>query len=228
MFLFSVAFISCSIESDIFKEMKGDPAFNLIYEGVSIQSINDSVKIRSNEIGNKTIDFNINLIDKSRLMDLEVQRISGSGEINIDDKTVDQKVTVSNGTIKCHYTPSEAGKHVIDLTLKDQYGKAQKRRLSLYVFNNLPPVAVCKINKIGQNSDYEIEISAIDSYDTDAKWGGHVVKYQYKIGNYYTYQTDRFASIKHICPGPGKYIISLQVIDEDGGISPITFSEVTL
>ncbi len=222
-----IVLASCDYEADIFEEMKGEPTFNFIYQGKIQESVNDSAKISTADLGTKTIDFNLELIDKSRYMDLQVQNVSGSGEMYIDANLVANQVSVPNGTIKCSYKPLDEGTHIIDLVLMDQYGKAQKRRLKLFVFNNLTPVAVCEVKTIGQNSPYEIEINAEDSFDLDANWGGHVVKYIYKIGNYYNYETDRFSSIKHICPGPGKYIVSLQVIDNDNGISQTVFKEIS-
>lgn len=228
LMLLALTMVSCEYEKDLFEKFKPEPEFTFIYNGAQAPSIDDSVKIAQGELNLRAVDFQIRLVDKSRYLNLSIDEINGIGKLHVNDEELSGSVTVKNGIINLEYVPSVGGEHIFDLVIKDQYGKRQSKRVRLFVFDNLPPVADFEIITIGQNSPYEIEVRAVNSYDQDRKWGGKVVSYKYKIGNYYEYETSRFATIKHILPSSGTYIISLQVKDNDGAYSPTVFKEVKL
>lgn len=227
LFFISILY-SCEYEKDLFEKLKNEPKFSFMYNGVEVQSIDDSIKIQSSKMQQTAIAFQIRLNDKSRKLNLGIDGINGIGELTVNGNQLKDNQTVQNGSINCEYVPSIEGEHIFDLIVKDEYGKTQRKRIRFFVFHNLPPVADFEIIKIGQNSQFEIEIRAIKSYDTDDKWGGRITTYKYKIGNYYQYETDKFSTIKHILPTSGTYIISLQVKDNDNAYSQTVFKEVKL
>lgn len=219
---------SCEYENDLFKSIKSDPSFKILYEGSELESINDSIKIPEADLLTTKISFTVLLTDKSRELSMSIDEVNGIGELKVNNEVLEESAIITPGKINIEYSPSVEGEHIFDLVITDKYGKTRRKRCRFFIFNNLPPVAVLEVNKIGQNSAYEVEIRAVDSYDQDQKWGGKVVTYVYKIGNYYTYETNKFATIKHILPSSGSYIISLQVIDNDNATSYTVFKQIDL
>jgi hypothetical protein len=217
---------SCEYEADLFKSIKGSPTFTIMYEGEEIETINDSIKIPIEKISQTQIPFTVLLNDKSSMLKLSVDEINGIGEIEVNNEILNESANIEPGKIEIKYSPSIEGEHIFDLIITDEYGKNIKKRCRFLIFNNLPPVAQLDVVKIGQNSKYEIEVRGHESYDQDSQWGGKVVRYIFKVGNYYTYETERFSTIKHILPSEGTYIISLQVVDDDNSYSNTVFQEI--
>jgi len=226
LFAVSLLIVSCEYEEDLFQLTNDNPNVMFVYKGVNTEQINDSLKIPLTDLGTAQIPFEMVINDKSQNLNLLVNNFI-QGDLSINGSAYDGTGhTIKNGKHEFDFVPTSTGHHNIELEIKDSYGQSHTSNLKFYVFDNLTPVAVCKVNTIGQNSQYEIEILAGDSYDQDAKWGGRVQSYIYKIGSYYTLETERFSSIKHILPGPGKYVISVQVKDNDGGLSAPTYTEI--
>jgi hypothetical protein len=211
LIILSLLFVySCTYEEDLFESTKQAPTFYFIYNEKEFEGVTDSLKIPAVEIGKKTISFDAVVSDKSSSLALTSEFIQGSGVLKVNGDTLKQ-----NGNF-------------FDLFISDIYGKSVKRRVEFTVFTNLNPVANLSINQIRQNSTYEIEIDGSGSFDMDEKWGGKIQEYIFKIGSYYEFRTTEFASIKHILPGPGSYVISLQVVDNDGGVSQPVFDEIQM
>jgi hypothetical protein len=231
LIILSLLFVySCTYEEDLFESTKQAPTFYFIYNEKEFEGVTDSLKIPAVEIGKKTISFDAVVSDKSSSLALTSEFIQGSGVLKVNGDTLKQNgnVHLGKGKFPFLFTPTRSGKHIIDLYISDLYGKSVKRRVEFTVFTNLNPVANLSINQIRQNSTYEIEIDGSGSFDMDEKWGGKIQEYIFKIGSYYEFRTTEFASIKHILPGPGSYVISLQVVDNDGGVSQPVFDEIQM
>lgn len=220
---------SCSYEEDIFETYKDAPFLLFSYKGQNLKGITDSLKIPSEQIGNKEILFDLKINDKSNALQVRYELDLGQGILQIGNEVLDKEFSnkISRGTHNCKYIPQRTGQHKLTLNLIDLYGNATAKEASFYVFSNLPPKAQFEIRNISQYSKYEIEIDASKSWDQDEKWGGQISEYIFKIGSYYEFTTTEFSSIKHILPGPGTYVISLQVRDNDQAISKPVFQEIS-
>lgn len=223
-----VSITSCDYEKDLFEMQNDSPGIQFMYKETYAETIEDSLKISDKELGNTPIPFQIKINDRSQNLTITANNIN-RGELFINGSRLTSPIGVkSNNIHNLEYIPNVQGQHELEFIVKDTYGKSKTCKSIFYIFNNLLPEAEIDIKVIGQNSPYEIEISGERSYDKDSKWGGKVVTYKYKVGSYYEYTSSSFKSIKHILPGPGKYIISLQVIDNDNGESQTKFKEITI
>ena len=54
IFLASLLY-SCEYEKDLFEKLKNEPKFSFMYNGVEVQSIDDSIKIQSSKMQQKGI-----------------------------------------------------------------------------------------------------------------------------------------------------------------------------
>lgn len=228
--IFSFLFSSCSYENDLFEAYKDSPFLMFNYKGQNFDLISDSLKVPSNQLGETAIDFELKINDKANYLKISYELSQGVGEFYVNSKPVEKQSSfeIPRGNHSGKYVPEKNGKHILKLFLSDLYGNTVTKEINLLVFSNLPPKAQMSVKNISQYSKYEIEIDASASYDLDEKWGGKVQSYIYKIGSYYTLETEEFSTIKHILPSSGKYVISLQVRDNDNVLSEPVFHEVNL
>jgi hypothetical protein len=113
------------------------------------------------------------------------------------------------------------------LEFVDYYGETSSISLELFVFNNLYPVCRLQIKEVKELSDYEYLIDLSSSFDRDARFGGNVISYEYKIGNYYSLTTEKEA-IYHIFPTAGTYDVKCRVKDNDGAWSDVVTTKVII
>ncbi len=224
----STILCSCTFENDLFEAYKEAPYFIFTYKGQNFEGISDSLKIPSAGLGKTPINFELKINDKSNLLQISYEPLQGVGELLINGDIIerDQINKIARGNHSAQYVPQRNGKHHLILNLIDLYGNTISKEAQFVVFSNLPPVASCEVRNVGQYSKFEIEIDASKSRDLDEKWGGRVEEYIYKIGSYYEFRTNEFSSIKHIFPGAGTYVISIQVKDNDGAVSEPVFHEI--
>ena len=102
----------------------------------------------------------------------------------------------------------------VKIRCSNRYGQSSRAKIKLEIFNNKPPIAKCRIKKLENNW---IKIDASPSRDQDQKYGGEIVKYEYKIGDYN--QTTSIHYIKYRFSNSGSYNIKLRVQDNDGNWS---------
>lgn len=219
---------SCSYENDLFEAYKDAPYLFFSYKGENLDGISDSIKIATENLGSQALLFDMKINDKSNNLKVLYNLLQGQGLLRVGSSLIEKDLptVISRGNHQCRYIPERTGQHRLELSLIDLYGNTIKRKASFVVFTNLPPVASFDVKTIGQYSKYEIEIDASKSWDQDEKWGGQIVEYIYKIGSYYEFRTSEFPSIKHILPGEGSYVISMQVRDNNQALSEPVFQEI--
>jgi hypothetical protein len=113
------------------------------------------------------------------------------------------------------------------LRFTDYYGESLSLLFSLFVFDNLYPTCKMDIKEVKELSEYEYLIDLSKSFDADAKFGGNIISYEYKINNYYFLVTEKSA-IYHIFPAAGTYDIKCRVKDNDGAWSPTVTTKITM
>jgi hypothetical protein len=129
--------------------------------------------------------------------------------------------------VRIDFTGQKQGEVAGTLEFSDYYGEKLSTSLSLFVFNNLYPICNLKIKEVKELSDYEYLIDLSSSFDRDARFGGEIVVYEYKISNYYSLTTDK-ETIYHIFPTTGEYDVKCRVKDNDGAWSDIVTQKVII
>jgi hypothetical protein len=129
--------------------------------------------------------------------------------------------------VQINFIGRKQGQVAGTLEFSDYYGEKSSTLLELFVFNNLYPVCRLQIKEVKELSDYEYLIDLSSSFDRDARFGGNITTYEYKIGNYYSLTTDRDA-IYHIFPTAGTYDVKCRVKDNDGAWSDIVSTKITI
>lgn len=110
------------------------------------------------------------------------------------------------------FSPESTGRHKIDLSVLDEFGKNSSLVFDLEVFHNLPPVASFSVDP-GINSPYEV-ILTNSSFDGDEKYGGKIITGTWEIeGVQKAFEADQ--ELKWIFPMPGTYLVKLTVKDND-------------
>jgi hypothetical protein len=162
--------------------------------------INDSAKIG--------VMYSTNFIFSAQTAaSISANEIKGSDSLGVSGDEVNIK-------------PKVEGLSKIVITATDKFSKTASINLNLTVFNNLPPVAVFTATQVqGGLSPYEVSIDASQSYDCDARWGGRVVAYRYKINTNYDV-TSPLSSIRYIFNDSGQQEITVSVQDNNGAWSP--------
>jgi len=113
---------------------------------------------------------------------------------------------------------------IIDFSVSDN-GTISKATVELVHFKNLSPVAVFTVTKSG----YKIHIDASGSYDSDAKYGGKIVNYDYEISpGSYSVPSTTLNSIDYSVSSVGDYIINVRVQDKDNQWSQFVATSVTI
>jgi hypothetical protein len=128
------------------------------------------------------------------------------------DQINNDTIVISDDFVKI--SPATEGENIIKLFAKDVYGETGQAELDFTVFRNLLPVCKADIRTINEVA-HEIEISAAHSYDRDAKWGGKIVQYEYKIQQDYFLQTN-LNKIRYIFQSAGQKKITVRVQDNNG------------
>lgn len=221
---------SCTFENDLFEAFKEGPRLSLHYQGQTLDEISDSLKVQVAEIGRKQIVFEITISDKSRELDFHYEFLQGAGIVNVNNQAIEANSLheLPRGKHAVSFIPERSGRHVLNFFISDLYGNVTYRKIEFFIFSNLAPVARLSITQLGQFSRFEIEIDASSSFDQDERWGGKIQEYIFRVGSFYQFNTNQFKSIKHVLPGPGTFVISLQVRDNDGTLSEPVFQTVTL
>lgn len=112
------------------------------------------------------------------------------------------------------------------ITVRDGYGVATAIGYQLTVFDNVKPLVRMEVKHVPEYSQYEYEVNLSASVDGDARFGGRITEYEYRIGGYYSLVTPKYNRISHIFPGKGKYTVRCRVKDNNGVWSDWATTEV--
>jgi hypothetical protein len=223
--------LSCDSSVDLFKT-KNDPI---------------SFEIRTSD-GLYNYDFHEKYVDSVKINQLrtvyltiqdDMKELSAIFEFDKGERNI--LLTFDNDTIMPDYSyPISVGKRICinisgkvpgevtgQLKLVDYYNESTSLLFSLFVFDNFYPVCKMEIKEVKEVSEYEYLIDLSKSFDVDARFGGHIVIYEYKIGNYYFLTTEKNA-IYHIFPTMGDYDIKCRVKDNDGAWSDVVTTKITI
>ncbi|NLT49440.1 MAG: hypothetical protein GXX85_00810 [Ignavibacteria bacterium] len=75
------------------------------------------------------------------------------------------------------FTPDYTGVNVFNIKVTDVYGAESFANASIFVFDNLPPVAKLSITE--KENYYEFDAS--ESFDPDKNYGGYIIQYKLTI-----------------------------------------------
>lgn len=215
IFLFASFIQSCDNRKDYLQDLNKEPELQIRKSGTSNAfgtSVSDSFKLENFVY---TCDYTFTDEKKENVV-LSTLYNSGSGTASIAD---------SNKTLVI--APVTPGTQNIAMTATDQFGKKSTCNVSLTAFANLLPLAFVNVVQTDASAPYEINISALSSYDKDASFGGYIVEYEYKVGTTYIVNTP-FSNINYIFAAPGNYNIYVRVKDNDGGWSPTKTTNITV
>lgn len=185
---------SCDNREDFFYKKNEKPSVQFIKDGDKVNTLNDSVKK-----GYSKNYFNYYVDDKNQDR-LFINYIKGSGQVDILEQTDKIKIM-----------PDVTGYNEIELYCEDIYGKKDKAKLNIMVFDNLDPVVKFNVNEIDPR---KIKIDCSQSYDKDKKFGGKIVQYHYRFSEE-DVKTSVDNVIRKLSSG-GSYTIECRVQDNDG------------
>jgi hypothetical protein len=218
-----VLLVSCNKREDYFKIENIDPVateLKLSYSTGNVDLTSNPIIISDTlkrSLSN-TYKFNITLDDEVDAIKVSARIYEGSGSSKANTQYLTNSVTLSGKDIDISYVPSINGLHVVDYTFEDVYGKVTIVRLRLFCFSNTSPIANFTFNNTQLFNPNEYRITATNSYDTDARFGGKIVEYEFKVGLYYDVTTSN-SYINHIFSGAGTYAIKVRAKDNDGAWS---------
>lgn len=195
--------VACDNSKDPFEEVNKAPEILVKKQSGTefVELFTDSLKI---ETGSYSFSYKIE--DEQR--DL-------SGYVTCEN--INSKVSGEDQTVTV--TPSELGETSILITTFDGFGKEANTRVNIIAFDNLPPVARIKVTESSQIlSPLERKLDAKDSFDQDARFGGSIVEYEFRVENEAFIRTPK-SYLDYIFPQPGSYLISLRVKDSNGAWS---------
>ena len=155
------------------------------------------------------------------------RQISGSSAVLSSNGYVIKPEVSSNGVVKPEFTPSITGDYVFGLIVNNEDYKSPEDTVTVYVRNNLPPVADFDYYIWSCSPQCNVRFP-VRCGNTDLDIGGKIVKYEWNFGDgktrlvdwddaysYYCYESNTYAN-------NGTYNVSLTVTDDDGATSKIT------
>lgn len=186
--------------------------------GAETHELKDSVKLSNTRFA--YMPFIIRISDPNEnIKHVRMSMLTGTGELQFRDEVTKDTVRIVNNVGTYRFVPSAPGTAIIRFVVTDYFNATDSATLQLYCFNNLPPVAGVEDPKyLGAADKYEYLLSASTSYDADASFGGVVAKYIFSVNNA-KIAASTLPAIPFIFPGPGQYLITVQVQDNDGAFS---------
>lgn len=108
---------------------------------------------------------------------------------------------------------------VMDIRVSDDNFKHGEARLNLTVLGNQSPIPQLKIEVLNDGIQLSRKIDGCESIDGDEEYGGEIIKYRITIAEegeapFYFYE-DNSCEINYVLPGAGRYIITLEVMDNE-------------
>lgn len=197
-----------------------DPASSKILGLFVANPKGDTIQIDTFKLGlkspRKQILYYLHVSGNEKAKTLLAKSINGEGTLTIDGQP-EGSLTLHNGIYTVEWKPTLLGTTLLTFQLRDTDQHIREANVQVTVFDNLPPQALLKIEKLAQLSPLEYLIDASYSYDRDTKFGGGIVSYYYTI-NGKTFITDR-PSINWIFETVGSHPIQVKVSDADGASS---------
>jgi len=198
----------CDNRKDYFEAHDSAPILKVFLHG---QQVNDSVLVDSTKLG-YSYQLSYDISDEESLT------------AKVVCSNTQEAILVKNDLITI--SGIQSGVENVNISATDSYGKFSKFTLQLTVFSNLPPVANMVVTKIGASSPYEYEVDASSSFDQDARFGGHIVLYEYTFQTY-TFTSD-LSSVRYVFGSSGQKLITVRVKDDNGAWSPLKSQYVLL
>jgi hypothetical protein len=160
---------------------------------------------------------------------LLVDRLTPSRVVDffINDSLLQSSANIARGKHRVGVQGISVGACHGSLTIKDSYEHSATIPYEFTVFHNLPPVCVMGVIPVKDLSPYEVMVDLSASYDADAKQGGAIAMYDYRVGSYYRLTTTKLA-IYHILPDTGRYELRCRVRDNDGAWSDYAVQTITV
>lgn len=201
----------------------------------------DSLKNKlKNEIRNKSYKFTVFVRDPANagVLYLKYSLSGGVGRLlykgqEITDGIVKEVPREQNAELEFKPVGTTKAVYKLSFTGVNQYGvSGDPYTLTLVVFENIPPIARFALRP-GNDGRYSRVLDASISIDGDSKYDGKILTYEYsmlrnnkRLGLVRSYDiTSQTTPV--VFPGPGTYLISLIVYDNDAAASsPVTLTEV--
>jgi len=212
--------ISCENRWQLERELNEPPSLELLKksgENLAFDSLKWSLKHQEPYV------FSLKLKDE-QVTNGTWEIVSGEG-ILMSGNSSDRDILLDDGhwqfpsknesLLSLTYTPISLGSHVLEFISIDAFGESAKTSLTLEVFENLPPIAVLGIAKIGKVNARHYVFDGTSSFDKDRSYGGSVDWYKFKV-------SDRIIKegvtpeLDYIFQEKGVYNVGLEVYDSDG------------
>jgi len=177
--------------------------------------------------------ISLRVTDKNKnIAQIVYTQLSGQGRLKQNDTDIiSNNITFSQeeALLEFDYYPESLGLHKIGLTAFDNFGLSNAVSIEIIAFDNLLPVAVVSWTKKGDRGRYHYEIRTGESFDRDARFGGAIVEYEYKMQgviHQILATTDDATKYQAIFPQKDIYPYEVRVRDNDGKWSPIQRGEI--
>lgn len=224
--LIALLAMSCDDRFDFLEDLNRNPSIMIIKNGNDVSSLNDSLKT-SLKTGQEFYEINVIVSDPELLLGaLSYQVVEGNGTMFQNGSEVTTMQYDEDGRAEFSYKPSTNGINRIKLIITDNLGNKGEATINLLVFNNIRPVAVRALTRIGVSNPFEYDLDASASYDPDKNVGGGVDFYEWDINGTKFLSTN--AVSRFIFPQAGTYEIKLRVRDNDGEFSEVVGGPLTL
>lgn len=184
--------------------------------------VKDSIKL-SLKNSQKSYPLKVYAQDvNNNISSLTFSWLSNDGKVEQDGNQLNSKniLLPADGILNLRVYPSTTGLSRIVFDATDKLSKRAEATLELTGFNNLTPVAKMSVTAKRQFDELDYELDASASFDRDAKYGGQVVRYLFKIGDEPALLVDK-PTIRKVFNEKKSYFITVQVQDNDGALSTV-------
>lgn len=158
-------------------------------------------------------------------------RVNGitNGFIRYQGKIInDSEVGIGrSGKGVLEYEATEPGTTSFVVEVSDPNQQKGSAEVSLFIFENMPPVAMLQLAQTDEVAPHQVQIDATQSYDTDHRWNGVIEQWEFTIDDFYTTTLEQ-PTIEYIFPEAGEYTIHLRVKDNDGAWSERVTKTITV
>lgn len=225
--LLPIILFSCENRGEFIKEISVKPTVKSIKNNIEL--LNDSLKI-SIKSPTKTLLFDLEIEGNNVEKTVNYQIVNPSGALLING--LNQNILVGSGNVSLKngkhtvsYSPTMLGKAILYFNVNDNIGNTVSNKIEITSFDNITPIAKLKATKvIDANMPLTYTISASESVDGDAKFGGSIQAYQFIIeGKTFPLQTS--PTLMWSFGSPGDYSITVICIDSDNAQSTKTITE---
>ena len=192
--------ISCDKRKDFYSTINAAPKIEMRKQGTSAfaTGLNDSIKKMFPDYY-----LELKITDEEKL------------PLNYSLTTATDRFFLTNNVGRFTPDTTKLGVHSIEFTVADSYKVTTTAMAAFVIFDNLPPVALFSAAKQAVYDPLQYNIDASASYDGDAKYGGKIMEYEFKINTSYKVNTG-FNNINYIFPSAGNYTLSVRVKDNNG------------